>query len=109
MKPKWLLQGKDIFKENIFEIENTIKTQGMEFKIANYIPFQPKQELDFFDPNDCVIFYGTLSLAQAVRRQCSWIPGVWCDLSKLECINYYNYLGKYLINKNLSIRKRSNC
>lgn len=95
MKTKWLLEGKDVFKENIFELENVIKSCGLEYKIVNYIPFQKEQFLDVFDSKDCVIFYGSLSLAQAVKRQTSWVPGVWCDLAKFECTYYYNYYGGF--------------
>lgn len=96
MKPKWLLQT-DIFDENLDRFVSEIKKQDMEVKVVKYIPFEGGSYKDLFEPDDCVIFYGSLQFANQIRKTCSWVPGVYCTMKNYECTNYYPKLGKYLL------------
>lgn len=91
MKAKWLLEKK-VLEDNRFEKE--LKYQNFEYKVVSEF------NLEDFDKDDCVIFFGSLGMAQDVRRKAPWIPGVYCDLPKFECTYYYPRFGKYLLNEN---------
>jgi hypothetical protein len=99
MKCKWLLEN-DVFEDNLENIKAAILQNGMFYKCIDYRPFLYKYEFDdFYDLDDCVVFYGSLNLANQIKRNIGWNPGVYCNLSKLECSHYYNYLGQFLLNK----------
>lgn len=99
MKPKWLLE-KDTFAENLEGIYNAIKSQGMEYKVVDYFPFEGMKFADTFgtESQDCIITYGSLGMSKQVLKKTRWVPGAWCDLKKFECTYYYPRLGKYLLN-----------
>lgn len=99
MKPKWLLE-KDTFEENLQEIQNAIVSQGMEYDIVDYIPFEGMKFDNKYDPNveDCIISYGSLGLAKQIQKKTKWIPGSWCDFNKFKCSYYYPRFCKYLLN-----------
>lgn len=99
MKPKWLLE-KDTFAENLEGLYNAIKSQGMEYKVVDYFPFEGMKFADAFgvDAQDCIITYGSLGMSKQVLKKTRWVPGAWCDLKKFECTYYYPRLGKFLLN-----------
>ncbi len=98
MKAKWLLE-EDVFQENLDGIKQAIISQGMEYKMLKYIPFEGTV-FDQYNPNreDCVIGYGSLGMTQQLLRKTRWVPGAWCNLKHFECKHYYAYLGQYLLN-----------
>jgi hypothetical protein len=65
--PKWLLES-NIFQENIELIKKAIISQGMECKEITYVPFDNDQTFQVYDPEECVIFYGSLNLATQIQR-----------------------------------------
>ena len=75
-----------------------IKKQGMECKVINYIPFEAGK-YDHFKNEDCVVFFGSLNLANQLQREKGWIPGPICNFKNLTCSTYYSYWGKYLLNQ----------
>lgn len=95
---KWLLEDS-VFDENIETLKTAICSQGMKFKIHRYVPFEGTQQfIDLFDKNDCVVLYGSIQFAQQVKRVAPWVPGVYCDTPKYECLYYYPRFGKWLLN-----------
>ena len=96
MKAKWLLQN-NIFDDNFDKFITELESQGIEYKTVKYIPFE-SGEYNQFPDNDCVVFYGSLNLANQLRKQKPWIPGTYYDLDNFKCSVYYNYFGKYLVN-----------
>lgn len=99
MKPKWLLEA-DVFEENLDDIRAAITSQGMEYKMINYVPFDGLDFTDFYDPTDCVVAYGSLGLIRQLLRKTKWIPGAWCNLDVFKCQYYYPRLAQYLLNSN---------
>jgi hypothetical protein len=74
MNVKWLLET-DVFQEGTVRLEEEIKRQGMEVKVAAYRPFDnSKGYLDLFDKDDCVVFYGSLNFVVAEDRVITGSP-----------------------------------
>lgn len=98
MKPIWLIEDFDPDDSRTTLIEE-VKQQGFQCEVIKYIPF----ESGSYDaiPNSseqCVIFQGSLNLGRQLRREKSWIPGVWCSLENFECTAYYPHYAQYLLN-----------
>ncbi|RDJ35035.1 MAG: DUF4343 domain-containing protein [Crenarchaeota archaeon] len=97
MKPKWLLET-DTFDKNIEEeIKEAVTSQGMEYKVIDYVPFDGLV-FDQYAPDDCVIAHGSLGMTQQCLRKTQWVPGAWCNLKHFKCHHYYPRLNKYLLN-----------
>lgn len=92
----WLLE-KDTFEENLEPFKKAILDLGFSYKITEYVPFMENTYHELFDAKDCVVMYGSLQLAREINK-CPWVPGVYCDLPKFECIYYYTKLHKFLLN-----------
>lgn len=102
MKAKWLLE-QDTFDEDLQPIIDAISYLGHEYEIVQYKPTFadiPTGLAYTFEPDDCVVVYGSLQLCQAMRREAEWIPGVYCDLKKYKCSYYYPFFGDFLLNSN---------
>ena len=98
MKANWLLET-DVFSESLTRLVEEIKRQGMEVKIASYIPYEDQHGyLGLFDKDDCVIYYGSLNFAAQVKREAPWVPGVYYNKPAYECSHYYPALSKHLLN-----------
>lgn len=99
MKPAWLLE-KDVFEENLAVLQDAIVSQGMDYDIVDYIPFEGMKFDRKYNPEeeDCIISYGSLGLIKQVIKQTRWIPGAWCDLKRFACSYYYPRLSRYLLN-----------
>lgn len=59
--------------------------------------------VDEIPQNSCVVAYVSLEVAKFIQRRTSWIPGIWCDLKKLRCQDYFPYFGSYLLTKNYAM------
>ena len=94
---KWLLEA-NVFDDEIDAIISAIDKQGLEYKIYTDTPSDPHGFLKLFDADDCVIFYGSLGLAQEVRRKAPWTPGVYCNLDRFNCAYYFPRLAQFLLN-----------
>lgn len=93
----WLLES-DLFDEGIANIVDEIRHQGMRAEIAHYVPLQSGQTYrDIFDPDDPVIFYGSLGFATQIQRESPWVPGVYYTKQNYTCRAYYPYLGPLLL------------
>jgi len=96
MQAKWLIQnhydleGKDLIPE--------LEKQGIEYKMVDYEPLQSGTYNHLFNANDCVIVHSTLNMAQQLRREVAWIPGVYCNFDNMKCTTYYSHWGNFLLN-----------
>lgn len=100
---KWLLE-RDVFHEDLDPIKDAITAAGMEYKEVRYIPLgAPNNFYDYFEPNTCVIAYGSINFTAAVAREANWVPGIWGNREALNCVHYYPKLGKFLLNSNYII------
>ena len=97
MEVKWLVEDS-VFEEDIDSLIEEIQRQGMEVRKVKYVPFQGGEYYNYFNVNDCVVFYGSLNLMVQLKREVPWIPLGWCTLQNFECSKYYAYFGKYLLN-----------
>jgi hypothetical protein len=99
MKVKWLVED-DAFREDTQPFLDSIAASGYEYKVIKQLPCDKPDFYHYFPHEDCVVFYGSLQLAKDLRRRCDWIPGVFYDPPKYNCVAYYAELGKYLLNGN---------
>jgi hypothetical protein len=92
-KPIWLLE--DVGAESIEPTVEALKQLNIEHYIVEY-PISP----NFVEDDKCVVFCGSLYSAKMLRKKARWIPGVYYNIPKYECVNYYAYLGEFLFNEN---------
>lgn len=96
MPTKWLLEP-ELFQEDANELINSLERQNIEYKVCQF--GKPYEEyLNVFEPNDCVVFYGSLQFGRLIQHKAKWIPGVYCNLPKFECLYYYPRFGRHLVN-----------
>ena len=74
-----------------------MQKQGYIYQETKYLNFRPEAAHQYFPPDDCVLFMGTLNLGLDILRT-SWIPGAYMDENNLRCSSYYTYFGQYLLN-----------
>ncbi len=98
---RWLLE-KYIFDRDD-ELVAEIQRQGHQLKVIDYLKFTPHKTTNYFAPDDCVLFRGSLNLGREILRTCPWTPGAYMDEKALNCLNYYTYLGQYLLNQKYMI------
>lgn len=62
IKPKWLIEkyDNDTFISSLIE---EVKNQNMDVEVVKYVPWQGGT-YNYFNNDDCVVFYGTLNLAR---------------------------------------------
>ena len=103
MKPKWIIED-DAFPEDIKPLTEALEKQNIEHKVIPHLsPFKLdewEEHLGNYPGEECVIFYGSLNTAKQLRKITKWIPGVYYNIPKYECVNYYAHLGEYLLNRN---------
>lgn len=100
MKPQWFIETT-IFEQNTQSLMEEIESQGMTYETAEGAEerWGISSYLDLFEKDDCVIYRGSLEFGGQVMREAPWIPGVYRDLPKYDCTNYYPKFGKYLLNE----------
>ena len=71
---KWLLEN-DVFDEDLQPLVDEIGRQGMEAKVQRHRPFDAEREdiATWYEPNDCVVFYGSISFARQIQRKAPWV------------------------------------
>lgn len=94
---KWLL-GKDVFEENLGNLQKEIKKQGGTYEITHYVPFDENLHiLNLYDARDPeVFFYGTLNMCKKIQQHTDWIT--YCNFPQYLCEYYYPRIKDYLIN-----------
>lgn len=94
---KWLIES-DVFQGEDQLIIDALIRKGIEYKLCEFGITYDELALTIFNPNDCVVVHGSLQLGRAVQRNTRWVPGVYCNLPKFECIYYYPRFGEHLLN-----------
>ena len=106
--PQTPIEHKTVMKKVNWSIEQNIYDRETEFlaelqkqkyihQKTKYLNFRPKAAHQYFHPDDCVLFMGTLNLGRDILRT-SWIPGAYMDEKNLRCSSYYTYFGQSLLN-----------
>lgn len=102
MKVSWLFET-DIFDEGVVRFSDAANDHGME---AAYVAQCRSGDvagrfdgsyLDIYPADACVVFHGSLGFAAQVRREASWVPGVYCTPENLKCSRYFPEFGRYLL------------
>jgi hypothetical protein len=106
MNPKWLIENFDADNNTVNNLINEVKRQGLQHEIVKYLPFG-SGKYDKFSNEDCVIYQGSINLAQQLIKEKHYIPGPWLTATNYECTTYYSYLGKYLFNNDYLILPRA--
>jgi len=94
-KVNWLIE-QDIYDRES-ELLAELQKQEYIYKQTKYLNFRSEAAHQYFPPDDCVLFMGTLNLGRDILRS-AWIPGAYMDEKHLRCSNYYTYFGQYLLN-----------
>jgi hypothetical protein len=94
-KVNWLIEQNIYDRETEFLAQ--LQKQGYIYQKTKYLNFCPEAPYQYFPPDDCVLFMGTLNLGLDILRT-SWIPGAYMDEKNLRCSSYYTYFGQYLLN-----------
>lgn len=94
-KVNWLIE-QDIYDRES-ELLAELQKQEYIYKQTKYLNFRSEAAHQYFPPDDCVLFMGTLNLGRDILRT-AWIPGAYMDEKHLRCSNYYTYFGQYLLN-----------
>ena len=97
MNVKWLIE-EYTHDSSLQPLMDEVVKQGMVLETTKYYPFE-SGDYNFFNDNDCVVFYGTLNLARQLQKQKGWVPGVYCNFTNFYCNVYYSYWAKYLLNR----------
>lgn len=100
MNVSWLIE-KHVFEDNVDSLVKEIKNQGMDIKMVSYAPFESsKKYLSLFQKESCIVFYGSLQMASQIKKEATWVPGVYANFSQFECVAYYPVFGDFLLNNN---------
>jgi len=94
-KVNWLIEQNIYDRETEFLAQ--LQKQGYIYQQTKYLNFRPEAAHQYFPPDDCVLFMGTLNLGRDILRA-SWIPGAYMDEKTLRCSSYYTCFGHYLLN-----------
>lgn len=93
----WLVEDGP-FEEDIEPMLEEIKRQGHPLKIVKYEPFQSGNYRDLYPEDACVVFYGSINLAQQLQRQTPWVPGPMVNFDNYRCTSYFSHWGEHLLN-----------
>ena len=86
------------------ELIAEVKKQGHECCVIQYEPFQSGNYDKVCQDTDCVVFQGSINLAEQLQREKpKWKPGVIADWRNYECHNYYPPIVHQLFNRNYGI------
>lgn len=98
------MQAKWVFEKDAYEDGNTermiayCKAKGIPHQLVPYVAFGSDAHIKWaFGPDECVITYGTIHLAQFVQKKKAWYPGVWCDWHQFKCSTYLSHLGQFSV------------
>ncbi len=103
MKAKWVIEN--FVSDNCYEdLIDEVKKQGHECCVIKYFPFQNGKYDEICNDNDCVVFQGSINLAERFQREKpNWTPGVIATWENYECHNYYPIFDQHLFNCNYGI------
>jgi hypothetical protein len=94
---RWILQENTFGRENVEQLKAEITKQGHDCEIIKYNLFA-ENLTDLYDETIPTLFYGSVNLIKQVQRIVSY-SGTYSKFLNYNCISYYPYLGKYLLNE----------
>ena len=97
MQVNWLLE-QERFDEDLGPLKAAIDESGSAW-YESFV-YDCNKINNIFPANSAIVAYGSLAFNKAVQKYGKYIPGSYMNLAALECTNYYNYLGGYLLNNN---------
>jgi hypothetical protein len=91
---QWLIES-DVFDKPLAE---EVRRQGFPIQSCNYVPYKSGESyLKSFESHSCVIFRGSLEFSDQVRKEATWVPGVYYNKEKYFCSRYYPFLRNLLL------------
>jgi hypothetical protein len=102
VKVKWLVEP-EVFQYTCQALLDTLEEKGIEHKVCAFGITYDELVAKVFSPDDCVVVYGSLQLGRTVQRKAKWVPGVYCNLPKFECLYYYPKFSKHLLNSDYAM------
>lgn len=93
---KWLLEP-EVFDEDEDSVIAALKKLAVPHVVCKFGRDYASYIKDFAE-EDCVVFHGSFQFARQVEQTAKWIPGVYCNKQKLDCLYYYPRIGKHLLN-----------
>ena len=96
MNVTWLIEnftGDNGYEELIAEV----KRQGMPchvLDISNHFDLKP----NLIQPNDCVVFQGSIQLFRKLKVELPAFPIGWMTDNNYLCSQYYRHFQKFLFN-----------
>lgn len=99
MKVNWILELVGIYP-NIFLLRDEIIRQGHNVQLIEYTRLKDDEYWNFYPPESCILFYGSLQTMRQIQLKQPWIPGTFCTVKNFDCTTYYNHLGAFLVNQN---------
>jgi len=102
MNVKWLVEP-EVFQHDGQALVDALEAMGVEHKVVGFGITYDDLVAKTFSNEDCVVVYGSLQLGRAAQRKTGWVPGVYCNLPKFECLYYYPRFGKHLLNNDYAM------
>jgi hypothetical protein len=97
----WLVES-DIFDEGYLPaLTKALDRVGSAYQVVKYVPFSGEL-FDEFEPEDCVITYGSINLVRLVQDLKNWNPGSFCTWENYKCSRYYPKFYNVLLNAHCS-------
>lgn len=106
MRPTWLIEA-GVYGDEAIPLLDEIRRQGMAGDIVSHQVLKkgsaPVIGAQPLSAEACVIGYGTFPFARQIQLHHRWVPGAWCSAENLDCVAYYAYFGKFLLNEHYAI------
>lgn len=106
MKPVWLIEA-GVYGAEADPLLLEIRRQGMHADVVPFRTLQKEQNLTIaghsLAEDACVVGYGTFPFARQIQLHRRWAPGAWANPGNLDCICYFSYFGKHLLNQRYTI------
>lgn len=105
MKINWVIE-KYLWQEYEEQLVQIIRNSGHNCFLVDDTDWKFDFEKDMkskFNPEDCVLFYGSLMRGRQMLKFTPYIPGVFLTIDNYECHKYYGYYGDALVNSDYLI------
>lgn len=102
MKAKWIIDDY-IINNNPYnnDIQEIIKSLNIDYVIDKYNFFEEIPKNKYFDDNECVVAYGSISFVEQYTKGRGFTPGAYLQRKNLECTGYIpNIPSHMLLNEN---------
>lgn len=92
----WLLD-QDYYEGEQDALRAAIEAEGMDWQVLTRELYY-REKFDRFPYGEQVFFFGTLQVAQTLKREGPSYLEVFLNPKAMECANYYSYFGGELLN-----------